>query len=300
MLGIGQRLRSAREGRGLSLEEIEAVTRIRRRYLEALETEAFDQLPAAAYAQAFLRAYATYLELPAEDLQEIYPRLRAGPAMAHGSSIDVRLTPATPQSRGRRIIAAIAAIVGIVAVLLGYMLYDQLRQFASTLPPSSPEQVPSGTRSSATPSSVPLAPTGALPSSSAEAPPSAQPEGTQPQGTELQAAQQAVPGGPAQPPSASSPPASAPAQQMLLAGPIQVVVDAADRSWIRAIADGVNVFEGFVRMGDRQVWQAQRELAITVGNAGAVTLSVNGQSLGRLGTPGQVVVRTFTTRAPVP
>jgi cytoskeletal protein RodZ len=60
---IGSELRETRLRRGLTLEQIETKTRIRRRYLEALEEERFDELPGEAYAKGFLRTYADHLGL---------------------------------------------------------------------------------------------------------------------------------------------------------------------------------------------------------------------------------------------
>jgi cytoskeleton protein RodZ len=60
---IGSSLRAAREQRQLQLPEIERATRIRAKYLIALEEERFDVLPATAYAKGFLRTYADFLGL---------------------------------------------------------------------------------------------------------------------------------------------------------------------------------------------------------------------------------------------
>jgi hypothetical protein len=60
---IGSALRAARERRGLGLGEVERETRIRERYLAALEEERFELLPARAYAKGFLRVYADFLGL---------------------------------------------------------------------------------------------------------------------------------------------------------------------------------------------------------------------------------------------
>ena len=74
-LGIGASLREERIRRGLTLETVEQSTRIRRRYLEAVEDERWDELPAEAYAKGFLRTYATYLELdPQQFLAEFRSR----------------------------------------------------------------------------------------------------------------------------------------------------------------------------------------------------------------------------------
>jgi cytoskeleton protein RodZ len=60
---IGSSLREARESRGVELGQVAAATRIRTRYLAALENERFEALPGRAYARAFLREYAEFLGL---------------------------------------------------------------------------------------------------------------------------------------------------------------------------------------------------------------------------------------------
>jgi cytoskeleton protein RodZ len=60
---IGSSLRAAREQRQLELPAIERVTRIRAKYLQALEEERWDVLPGTAYAKGFLRTYADFLGL---------------------------------------------------------------------------------------------------------------------------------------------------------------------------------------------------------------------------------------------
>jgi cytoskeleton protein RodZ len=73
---IGNTLREARLRLGLSLTDAEKATKIRARYLEALEQERFRALPAAAYARGFLREYAELLELdPDPLLLELVPAL---------------------------------------------------------------------------------------------------------------------------------------------------------------------------------------------------------------------------------
>ena len=63
MFEIGNSLRDARLRRELDFPELERGTKIRAKYLRALEDESFDQLPAATYIKGFLRTYADYLGL---------------------------------------------------------------------------------------------------------------------------------------------------------------------------------------------------------------------------------------------
>jgi hypothetical protein len=60
---IGNSLREARSRQGLGFPELEVATKIRSKYLRALEEEQFDALPAQTYVKGFLRTYADYLGL---------------------------------------------------------------------------------------------------------------------------------------------------------------------------------------------------------------------------------------------
>lgn len=63
LISIGQYLTEARSVRKLSLDDASAVTRISKHYLQALEDENFDILPAPVYARGFMRSYAKFLGL---------------------------------------------------------------------------------------------------------------------------------------------------------------------------------------------------------------------------------------------
>ena len=69
----GERLRIAREEKGMTLEDIAAQTRIPLRHLESLETSSWDKLPAPTYTIGFARSYATCVGL---DRTEISDQLR--------------------------------------------------------------------------------------------------------------------------------------------------------------------------------------------------------------------------------
>jgi cytoskeleton protein RodZ len=72
-------LRSARIQRGLSIEQVAQDTRISARFLEALEDEAFQELPAPVYVRGFLRSYGNYLRLdPLPLLEQLPPSLGGG------------------------------------------------------------------------------------------------------------------------------------------------------------------------------------------------------------------------------
>ena len=67
---VGTKLREARTRRRLSLAEVEEATKIRARYLQAIENDEWDQLPGDVYARAFIRTYGRFLGLDGERLAE--------------------------------------------------------------------------------------------------------------------------------------------------------------------------------------------------------------------------------------
>lgn len=70
--GVGTILREARNRRKVELSEVEAATRIRLRYLRAIEDEEWDVLPGGFYTRGFIRTYASFLGLDEERLVEDY------------------------------------------------------------------------------------------------------------------------------------------------------------------------------------------------------------------------------------
>jgi cytoskeleton protein RodZ len=98
--GIGERLSQARSARGIDLEQVEERTKIRARYLRAMEEERWDLLPGAAYARAFLRTYGGFLGLDTEALVDDYRRLHE-PQQPEADA-EVRQI-ALPERRGLRL-----------------------------------------------------------------------------------------------------------------------------------------------------------------------------------------------------
>lgn len=78
-LRIGNALKEARTRAGLDIRTVEERTKIRTRYLRALESEEWSTLPGHAYVKGFLRTYANLLGLDADALVDEYRRTVEGP-----------------------------------------------------------------------------------------------------------------------------------------------------------------------------------------------------------------------------
>jgi cytoskeleton protein RodZ len=92
---IGETLREARMRRRIDMTEVEAATKIRAKYLRALENEEWDLLPGPTFVKTFLRTYAEYLELDPRMLVEEYRQRYERPSTQD-------LTPFGPGMGGRR------------------------------------------------------------------------------------------------------------------------------------------------------------------------------------------------------
>src|SRR6185312_15195774 len=73
---IGQRLKSRRLSRHLSLKQVELATRIRGKYLVAIEADDYGTLPHDVYGRGFVRSYADYLELDGAKIAQQYLKER--------------------------------------------------------------------------------------------------------------------------------------------------------------------------------------------------------------------------------
>jgi cytoskeletal protein RodZ len=76
MESLGEKLKSAREERGYSIEQVARDTNIARRFIIALEEENFDQFPGDTYLLGFLRNYSEYLGLDAERMSTLYKNMQ--------------------------------------------------------------------------------------------------------------------------------------------------------------------------------------------------------------------------------
>jgi cytoskeleton protein RodZ len=114
---IGTTLRDARTRQGLDFPELEQITKIRPKYLRALEDERFDILPAPTYVRGFLRSYAEALGLePQPFVDEYNSRFTVGDEEQE-PTIRPRRAPAPRVDRSRRESRiAVLALLGIAVV----------------------------------------------------------------------------------------------------------------------------------------------------------------------------------------
>ena len=140
---LGGVLRSAREERGVDLARVERDTKIRSRYLSALERGAYRELPGAVYTKGFLRNYGAYLGLDTEYLVDLY-RLESAAAPVERPMVQTPPRPiAARRSRAFVITpnALVGALLTVGVVIFAVYLVLELVTFAGipglrvTVPP---------------------------------------------------------------------------------------------------------------------------------------------------------------------
>jgi cytoskeleton protein RodZ len=132
LASFGEELRREREIRGISLKEIADATKISKRFLEALERNDHRTLPAPVFTRGFVREYARYVGLNAEEMVNRYnfaaandDRIEKPPQVEKYPQTPVRdISPKPPRKRGippayARVDRNIIASVIIAALLAG-------------------------------------------------------------------------------------------------------------------------------------------------------------------------------------
>jgi transcriptional regulator with XRE-family HTH domain len=273
MSQLGERLREARESQGISISQAAVETRILQRYIVALEDGDFQHLPGDVYARGFIRNYAEYLNIPAEELIELYRRER-------GMSEPIRVVPVTSAPRVRSLmIPSFFGVFFVVLVLVGasYLLLSTLNVVGSgsqnqvaaaptqaPTPPPLPTAIPRATDAPV----VALAPTSVLPNSAAGGVPL---NGTAPTAT-------------------ISPDAPIIAE-------VSLDPSSSVGSWLEIKVDGQSVFRKVLGPGQSlPAYKAQRDFWLRAGNASVVSVVVNGQRQCCTANPGDVVTFSWPPR----
>jgi cytoskeleton protein RodZ len=122
---IGEVLKRTRTRQGLEIAEVEERTKIRTKYLRALENEEWDVLPTPAYARGFLRTYAQMLGLDADALSDEFRRqveteLPDHPYTFHEPVLERRRRPlgGEPRGPGRWLLAGVGILALLAALLV--------------------------------------------------------------------------------------------------------------------------------------------------------------------------------------
>lgn len=275
---LGALLREARERQGITLEQVEKVTRIRRVFLEALEEERFADLPGEAYAKGFVRNYALFLGLNPEEALAAY-RATAGvsPKVKTRRVLDRPLAQRPPRNMGAAIF--LFAMVALALGLAGWYVYSRFYLGTDPLPALKVAKSPTAAPVRVVTLTPALSPT-----------PFQVPTTAQPTATATETATLTPSAYPTETPTATPTPSPTP---MPITG-VRVEVEVVAKTYVEVELDGKKAFVGILEEGDSRVWSAEREFWMRVGNAAGLRLRVNGVEVGPLGKEGEVLNVRYT------
>ncbi len=287
MSHFGERLRQTRESQGLSPAQAAVETRILQQWLIALEEGAFERLPNDVVARGFIRNYAQYLGLPSDELIELYRRERGG-------SEPIQVVPTAHAPRSRSYVLPSFFVVFFVTMVLVGLTYFTLSAVGRVGNRATPNVAMMTTPIVPSPTSLGADSRSPTPDATGDGvadpvdptnPTGAGGEPLQPVATPMSEPAAAT-GGANAPPTTTPTPAPSPT----LAAPIVVEVSIdpdAGESWLRVQTDGTIAYEQIMQSGEREVFQANRQVFIRAGNPAVVQVTVNGRRRGTLGsTPG--------------
>ena len=249
---IGERLKAARLEQGFSIDQVVEQTRINRSYIAALESDDHAAIPAAFYAVCFLRQYSEILGLPTDDMVKA---LRQKLAAVDDTPAESSLIQASAASHTLRAAA-----------------FEKIRRWTGEFIVK---------RSNAVVAAA-LMLVGALGwwyvgcSDTAAIATLAEGAGVESPGA-AEDAEAAT--------SVAQTPRAAPLGS---AETMAIQLRASGEVWVRAVVDGGRPQETILQAGNLRTFRARERLHFTAGNAGAITLVVNGQVQESIGERGQV------------
>ncbi len=244
MAGEGQMLRAARKEKEWSYMETEETTKIRVRYIQALEEEDYKVLPGTTYVKGYLRTYAKQLGLNPDEIIALYNDSivqETEPVLELPKKVNVR------SSWVRPVIIGSMALLAIVLVIAMANLYQSGKKVADTS--YSPTALPSAPKTEAvTPESTPVVPS-----------------------------QEKV----------------VPATQDGLTAKLVFT----QPCWIEVRVDGKPSLQAEYPAGtSKEVKGTDKIELVSVGNAGGLSVTLNGKALPSLGKSGEVLSNVVLTK----
>lgn len=284
---LGTILKETREARGLSLEDVAKITRIRPRFLEALEEERYDVLPTPVHVRGFLRNYALFLNLDPDPLiarykssrrmiediplqKQVRPELDKAPTLPietlddelEGNPVFYRPLGSSLQTPAWFSSEILVGAFLIIALLV-FIVWAAGRYIVPALTNAQQTETPIAEVSPTVP--IPTAIQSAILTST---------------------------------PAPTSPPQEATLPPIVSSILLDITV--MEDSWLYVEVDGQIVQEGIAKVNDLFSWEGTQIVKLRTGNGSGLEVTLNGQKLGKLGNRGQVVEKIWSLSGEVP
>jgi cytoskeleton protein RodZ len=297
---IGDTLRRERLRRNLELPQIAQELKIAPRFLQAIEEERFDDLPATVFAKNFVRQYAALLELDGEELSVQAQRLLEArtvapdllPAAAKPDVPELPIQSVQNWNAASVSSSSSSSWITAAALFVAAMLVCSAAYWWWERPRLSP--VTNAAATSAAPAAKVAEPAAQQPVTqqpAASAPETSTPPVTPPAEAPAQTADaQKSTAAPLVPTSAvPAPTAMTPALESNPNASVRVEITALDTVWVRARVNGKYVFSATLQPQQTRNVDADGTVELLLGNAGGASIALNGKPLSQEGFPSGTV-----------
>lgn len=254
----GEILKKRREELGRDLRDISNILKINCDYLRHIEDDAFDKLPEPVYVKGYIREYAEFLNIDAEDVLKAYTEQVPAPAAENEAVLEEAL-------RGRKTRArtlAISFLLVLFAVIILFLVspFSPLKEDTSSPPLKRGDEMSKSVAEPAGETQLPETTT-LPPSSNSES-------GRTPQST-TETKKELLP--------------------VTDQSPHVLEIIADDITWLAITTDEAAPKEIMMNPGETVKVKANKNIYLKIGNAGGVKLIFNGKGFGKLGDKGEVI-----------
>lgn len=261
---IGDELRIVREKKGLSLLDVEEGTKIRAKYLEAIENEDFDIIPGKVYIKGFLKNYAEYLGLDSHELLQTLNEIHKENDYENEEE-NISITPITSSNNSFFNKSHIYILTGVISIIL-------LGVFVNNFYENTEKKINEDNIS----------------------------ESTAPKSTNLDASKENIKKQVTNNKTIINKNGNINKTQEVSVKPnsnskVNLTLTASkEASWALVKADGKQKFMGIIKKNQEFSFSAQDNIYIHLGNAGAIDIIYNGKKVEPIGPIHKVSRKTFT------
>ncbi|ADL13065.1 helix-turn-helix domain-containing protein [Acetohalobium arabaticum] len=258
---LGQKIRQARLDRGITIDKVQKSTKIRKKYLKAIEAGDFEVISQEVFLKGFLRVYANYVGLDGQEILNEYNELIDLRQEVKKGKTEIEEDESTAEKVlcfiSNHLMKIVAAVVILLMVFLGgTILYKQgiignLTQTEQSNMILSEEKKDNTSQESV--------------STGIEADTNKQEIKVKDRNTE-------------------------PSKR-------NITIKVLETSWIKVVVDGKIVLEEMLSSGTERSWHADRSVEFLSANAAGVKVVLNGEAFGPFGRQGEVIERKFTLKS---
>ncbi len=258
---IGISLKKAREEKGLNLDDIQKRTKIRKKYLKALEEENYEIIPGEAYVKVFIKSYARQVDLEYNKLLNAYNEYLENKKREEEEddlNEDNNIKKRTPQNNIFNIIIILIISLVIIFIVYNIFILNNSPKELKVKQDSAPEEIVNITENVAEEEKVDNIEEEFFIDENINN------KNEDEKNMKEKVIEEAV-------------------------KLHEIIILASEKSWLKVVVDGEDSFLGFINAGESIEYKVEDTISLKIGNAAAIKLKNNDNVIGPWGEQGEVI-----------